>query len=311
MVREFLLGFLGSVVLTALGRYIAPRLGLLDSPDDTHKAHGRTVALGGWALAAAALPILAGLSAIEIWKLALGSFVALGVGLLDDRFGLSPKAKLLGQVLSAAVAVLIAGWTVQSVSLFGVEMALGWLAIPFTLFWIVGAINAFNLLDGLDGLATGAAAIIFGAAALLAHQAGNSAVLALLGGFVGILLGFLSFNWAPARVFLGDGGTHFVGYWLALLSIQATQAGLSAPREVPLLSPIFLLGVPIADTVWAIVRRLRERKSILQADRGHVHHKLVAMGLSDQAAVLILYGAVAITCAVAVAARLLAPPAAR
>jgi UDP-GlcNAc:undecaprenyl-phosphate/decaprenyl-phosphate GlcNAc-1-phosphate transferase len=136
-------------------------------------------------------------------------------------------------------------------------------------------------------------------------------VLALLGGFVGISLGFLSFNWAPARVFLGDGGTHFVGYWLALLSIQATQAGLSAPREVPLLSPIFLLGVPIADTVWAIVRRLRERKSILQADRGHVHHKLVAMGLSDQAAVLILYGAVAITCAVAVAARLLAPPAAR
>jgi UDP-GlcNAc:undecaprenyl-phosphate GlcNAc-1-phosphate transferase len=165
------------------------------------------------------------------------------VGLLDDRFGLSPKAKLLGQVLSAAVAVLIAGWdgAVPSVSL-GLRWLLGGWRSRLRSFGSSGAINAFNLLDGLDGLATGAAAIIFGAAALLAHQAGNSAVLALLGGFVGILLGFLSFNWAPARVFLGDGGTHFVGYWLALLSIQATQAGLGAPREVPLLSPDLLAG---------------------------------------------------------------------
>jgi UDP-GlcNAc:undecaprenyl-phosphate GlcNAc-1-phosphate transferase len=273
---------------------------LLDSPDDTHKAHGRTVAIGGWALAAAALPILALLSAIEIWELTAGSFVALGVGLLDDRFGLSPKAKLLGQVLCAAVAVLVAGWTVQSVTLFGVEIALGWLAIPFTLFWIIGAINAFNLIDGLDGLAAGSAAIIFGATALLAHQSGNSAVLALSVWFVGVLLGFLFFNWAPAKVFLGDGGTHFVGYWLAILSIQATQTDLSAPHDASILVSIVLLSVPIADTAWAIVRRLRERKSILQADRGHLHHRLLAFGLSERAAVLILYGAVAITCAVAV-----------
>jgi UDP-GlcNAc:undecaprenyl-phosphate GlcNAc-1-phosphate transferase len=293
-------GLISSLICTALSRYVAPRWGLLDSPDDTHKAHGRTVAIGGWALAAAALPILALLSAIEIWELTAGSFVALGVGLLDDRFGLSPKAKLLGQVLCAAVAVLVAGWTVQSVTLFGVEIALGWLAIPFTLFWIIGAINAFNLIDGLDGLAAGSAAIIFGATALLAHQSGNSAVLALSVWFVGVLLGFLFFNWAPAKVFLGDGGTHFVGYWLAILSIQATQTDLSAPHDASILVSIVLLSVPIADTAWAIVRRLRERKSILQADRGHLHHRLLAFGLSERAAVLILYGAVAITCAVAV-----------
>ena len=294
------MGLISSLICTALSRYVAPRWGLLDSPDDTHKAHGRTVAIGGWALAAAALPILALLSAIEIWELTAGSFVALGVGLLDDRFGLSPKAKLLGQVLCAAVAVLVAGWTVQSVTLFGVEIALGWLAIPFTLFWIIGAINAFNLIDGLDGLAAGSAAIIFGATALLAHQSGNSAVLALSVWFVGVLLGFLFFNWAPAKVFLGDGGTHFVGYWLAILSIQATQTDLSAPHDASILVSIVLLSVPIADTAWAIVRRLRERKSILQADRGHLHHRLLAFGLSERAAVLILYGAVAITCAVAV-----------
>jgi len=300
VVRGFFVGLISSLICTALSRYVAPRWGLLDSPDDSHKAHGRTVAIGGWAIALAALIVFALLSAIEIWKLALGSFVALGVGLLDDRFGLSPKAKLLGQVLCAAIAAAVAGWTIQSVTLFGIEIALGWLAIPFTLFWIVGAINAFNLLDGLDGLATGAAAIIFGATALLAHQSGNSAVLALSVGFVGVLLGFLFFNWAPAKVFLGDGGTHFVGYWLAILSIQATQADLSAPHDASILVSIFLLGVPIADTAWAIARRLKQKRSILQADRGHLHHRLLAFGLSEQAAVLILYGAVAITCALAV-----------
>jgi len=206
----------------------------------------------------------------------------------------------LGQVLCAAIAALIAGWTVQSVTLFGIEIALSWLAIPFTLFWIVGAINAFNLLDGLDGLATGAAAIILGATAFIAHQSGNGAALALSAGFVGILLGFLLFNWAPAKVFLGDGGTHFVGYWLAILSIQATQAHLSAPRDVPILVSIVLLGVPIADTAWAIVRRVRQKRSIFQADLGHLHHRLLGLGLSERTTVLILYGAVAITCAVAV-----------
>lgn len=282
------------MVLTYLSQRLAPLLGLLDYPDDAHKQHGRTVAIGGWAIALAVLPIFALVNVAELWRLALGGFVALSVGLLDDRFGLSPKAKLFGQLLCA----LVAGWTVQSVNLLGIELTLGWLAIPFTLFWIVGAINAFNLIDGLDGLAAGGAAIIFGATVLLAHQSGNGTVFALSVGFVGVLVGFVPFNWAPAKVFLGDGGTHFVGYWLAILSIQATQTDLSAPA--PILVSIFLLGVSIADTAWAIVRRLRERKSILQADRGHLHHRLLALGLSERTVVLILYGAVAITCAVAV-----------
>jgi len=166
-------------VLTALSRYIAPRLGLLDSPDDAHKIHKRTVALGGWAIACAALPIFALVGTAEFWKLTLGSLLALLTGLLDDRFGLSPKAKLVGQLLCACVTVLVAGWGIQSVRIFGVELALGWLTIPFTLFWISGAINAFNLIDGLDGLATGSAAIIFGTTAFIAHQS----LSALLGSY--------------------------------------------------------------------------------------------------------------------------------
>ncbi len=276
-------------------------MGLLDSPDDAHKAHGRTVAIGGWAVALAALAVFVLLNVTEIWKLALGSFVALCVGLLDDRLGLSPKAKLLGQLLCALVTALVMGWTVQSVRFFGVELALSWLAIPFTLFWIIGAINAFNLMDGLDGLATGGAAIIFGATALIAHQLGNGIALALSAGFVGVLLGFLLFNWAPARVFLGDGGTHFVGYWLAILSVEATQADLSlGASRVPLLVSLLLLGVPIADTAWAILRRLSKRQSIFHADREHVHHRLVAMGMSERTAVLILYAIIAALCGLAI-----------
>lgn len=283
-------------MLTALSRYVAPRLGLLDFPDDAHKAHGRAVAIGGWAIALAALPIFALLSE-EIWKLILGGFVALVTGLLDDRFGLSPKAKLLGQLLCALVTVFVAGWTIQSVNLFGIELALGWLAVPFTLFWLVGAINAFNLMDGLDGLATGGAALIFSATAFIANQSGNNVVLALSVGFVGVLLGFLLFNWAPAKVFLGDGGTHFVGYWLAILSVHATQSSLNTmPSDVPILVSILLLGVPIFDTTWAIVRRLRQKRSILQADRGHLHHRILALGLSERVTVLILYGVVAALC---------------
>ncbi len=301
MVREFFVGLTSSLVLTALSRYIAPRLGLLDFPDDAHKTHGCTVAIGGWAIALAVLIIIALANVAELWKLAVGSCVALLTGLLDDRFGLSPKAKLFGQILCALVTVLVMKWTVQSVDLFGIELALGWLAVPFTLFWIVGAINAFNLIDGLDGLATGSAAIIFGATAFIANQSGNGVALALSMGFVGVLVGFLLFNWAPAKVFLGDGGTHFVGYWLAVLSLQATRSTLSTtPSDVPILVSILLLGVPIFDTTWAIVRRLRQKRSILQADRGHLHHRILALGLSERVTVLLLYGVVAALCAVAV-----------
>lgn len=300
MVREFFIGLIASVLFAALSQYLAPWLGLLDYPDDAHKQHGRTVAIGGWAIAAAALPILAFANA-QIWSLALGSFVALFIGLLDDRFSLSPQTKLLGQLLCAFLTVLGAGWVIQSVRIFEIGIALSWLAVPFTIFWIVGAINAFNLIDGLDGLATGSTAIIFGATALIASQSGNSIVFALSMGFVGVLLGFLLFNWAPAKVFLGDGGTHFVGYWLAVLCIQATQLTFStALSDVPILVSILLLGVPIFDTAWAILRRVRQKRSVFQADRGHLHHRILALGLSERVTVMLLYGIVAALCTVAI-----------
>lgn len=300
VVREFLLALALSLGLTYLSQRLTPLLGLVDRPDDVHKHHGRTVAIGGWAVAVTMVPVFFLVGTRELLGLVFfGSLIALGTGLIDDRFGLSPRAKLLGQLLAAIATV--AGWVIHSVNLFGFEISLGWLAIPLTLFWIVGAINAFNLIDGLDGLAAGGALIIFGATALLAWQGGNETVLGFSLGLVGALFGFLFFNWAPARVFLGDGGTHFLGYWLAILSIQATQTDLSAsPSNVPIVVSMLLLSVPIVDTAWAILRRLLQGRPIFQADRGHLHHRFLGLGWGERATVLILYAIFVLLCGVAV-----------
>ncbi|MCS7274314.1 MAG: undecaprenyl/decaprenyl-phosphate alpha-N-acetylglucosaminyl 1-phosphate transferase [Candidatus Bipolaricaulota bacterium] len=284
-----------SLLFTWLGQRLAPRLGLCDYPDDGHKQHGRVVALGGWTLALATLPVF--FTARELWGLWIAGLIALTTGLLDDRFGLSPRQKLLGQSLAALVALFVAHWEIRSLSVLGLEIALGWLSLPFTLFWIVGAINALNLIDGLDGLATGVALIVCLA---LAMATGQEHTQALLWGFAGALLGFLVFNFCPARVFLGDGGAHFLGYWLAILSVGATQPQLAAPPErLPLVVAVLMLGLPIADTAWAILRRLVARRPVFQADRGHMHHRLLARGWGERRTVIVLYLLTAGFCALA------------
>jgi UDP-GlcNAc:undecaprenyl-phosphate GlcNAc-1-phosphate transferase len=294
-------GFFGalglSLVFTWLSQHWAPRLGLRDYPDDAHKQHGRVVALGGWVLALATLPIF--FVSRELWGLWLAGLIALTTGLLDDRFGLSPRQKLLGQSAAALVALFVAHWEIRSLSFVGREIALGWLSLPFTFFWIVGAINALNLVDGLDGLATGVGLMICLALAM-ATGPENSQGLAVLWSFAGALLGFLVFNFWPARVFLGDSGAHFLGYWLAIFSAGVFQAQLAAPPErLPIVVSVLMLGLPILDTAWAILRRLAARKPVFQADRGHLHHRLLALGWGERATVIVLYAITAIFCALA------------
>lgn len=286
-----------SLLFTWLSQHLAPRWGLRDYPNNGHKQHGRVVAVGGWALALATLPSF--FIVPELWGLWLASAVALATGLLDDRFGLSPRQKLLGQLASALIALFVAQWEIRSLSLMGIEIALGWLSLPFTLFWIVGAINALNLIDGLDGLASGVALMICLA---LTMATGQENTQALLLSFAGALLGFLVFNFWPARVFLGDSGTHFLGYWLAIFSVGALQSQLAAPPErLPILVSVLMLGLPILDTAWAILRRLVARRPIFQADRGHLHHRLLALGWGERKTVIVLYAITAIFCALALA----------
>ncbi|MDW8140739.1 MAG: MraY family glycosyltransferase [Candidatus Bipolaricaulota bacterium] len=291
-------GFFGTLILsllfTWLSQRLASRLGLCDYPDDGHKQHGRVVALGGWTLALATLPLF--FLARELWGLWIAGLIALTTGLLDDRFGLSPRQKLLGQSLAALVALLVAHWEIRSLNFLGLEIALGWLSLPFTLFWIVGAINALNLIDGLDGLAAGVALIICLA---LAMATGPKNV-ELLWGFAGALLGFWVFNFYPARVFLGDSGAHFLGYWLAILSVGATQSSFTTPPErLPIVVAVLMLGLPIVDTAWAILRRLAAHQPVFQADRGHLHHRLLALGWGERKTVIVLYIITAIFCVMA------------
>jgi len=282
--------FLLTLLLTRLIERLAPHWHLVDIPDE-RKTHGEVRPIGGGAIflgtILSALPVLA--ISQETLSLLLGGFLALTVGLIDDLRGLSPKLKLIGQLASALVPVLLGGIVISSVNVGGLELVLGIGAVPFTLFWIVGAINALNLIDGLDGLATGGASIIALFVLLFAVQAGNTPVMLLASAILGGTLGFLRYNFHPARVFLGDGGSHFLGYMLSILTLGALQSDLGRLENVPILVPLLLLGLPIADTAWAILRRLKARRSIFQADLAHIHHRLLKCGLGYRRTVLILY----------------------
>jgi UDP-GlcNAc:undecaprenyl-phosphate GlcNAc-1-phosphate transferase len=167
-------------------------------------------------------------------------------------------------------------------------MSMGIFALPVTIFWIVGIINAVNLIDGLDGLAGG---IVFFAGItnfVVAYVTGSTFVASIMAAMLGSVLGFLFFNFNPARIFMGDSGSYFLGFLLGAMSLAGSSQ--KASTAVSILVPIVALGVPIFDTLFTMVRRFVERRPLFSADRGHVHHRLLDMGITHRRAVLILYG---------------------
>lgn len=216
----------------------------------------------------------------------LGGSIVLVVGLLDDMRPLKPLTKLLWQLAAASVTIY-----------FGVEISfitnpingvlpLGFIAIPLTLIWLVGMTNAVNLIDGLDGLASGVTFIAAGTLFLVAlrtHETG-SAVLMLA--VAGTALGFLRYNFFPASIFLGDSGSYFLGFVLAAAAIIGV---FKTTLVVALFLPLVILAVPIFDTTMAIFRRLKDHRSLFSADNKHIHHLLLRAGLSQREAVLSIY----------------------
>jgi UDP-GlcNAc:undecaprenyl-phosphate GlcNAc-1-phosphate transferase len=285
-----------SAGLTPLVGSGARRLGIVDRPNERSVNQRLNIPLlGGLAVAAGcavsvalALAILdVHVAPLHLLGLLAGAAIVLGVGIWDDRYGLGAGAKFSGQVLAALVAIA-AGFQLGHITepitqtTYFLPRPVVWIA---TLLWIVGVTNALNLIDGLDGLATGVGAIICATLTVILWQAhqpfGVLLGVALLGG----LLGFLPFNFPPARIFLGDTGSLFIGYTLALIALEGYRQVTVLTFVVPLLA----LAVPILDTGLSIVRRARTGRSPFRPDRLHIHHRLLARRGTPRAAVLQFY----------------------
>ena len=297
------LTFLTTLTLTPLVRFCAIRLGVVDRPDGRRKLHSRAIPLGGGVAIFCGLAIAAGVLLLGpasgrqildqhhhfLIGLALSSFVICTVGIVDDRIGLRGRHKLAGQIAAAGILIFF-GFHVQTIQFFGWEVSLGLLAIPFTLMWLLGTVNALNLIDGMDGLATSVGIImslaIAGASTLQGNAFDASLALMMCGG----LLAFLYFNFSPARMFLGDAGSMLIGLTLGVLAIRCS-AGTSG--SVALFIPVALWAIPFFDVGIAILRRKLTGRSIFSTDRGHLHHVLLQRGYSCRAALL----AISLRCA--------------
>lgn len=267
---------------------LAVRTGEMDMPDE-RKVHTAPIPrLGGIAIYVAfmAAVLLTVDMTREIAGLLLGGTVIAAVGVIDDLKNLPAKIKLLGQIIAAAVLVLFDVRIDFISDPFGDLIYLEYLAVPATLFWIVGITNTVNLIDGLDGLAGGVSTIASITILLVALQQDYLLVVVLTAALSGSVLGFLRYNFNPAKIFMGDTGSMFLGYMLAGISVIGA---VKSAATVALIVPIFALGLPILDTAFAIIRRYLGGKPIFKPDRGHLHHRLLDLGFSQRQAVLLMY----------------------
>ena len=281
-----ILCFLLSLVITPLIKRLAIKIGAVDQPNH-RKVHQKVMPrLGGLAIF---ISMLVGVLILQpdsqyFWPIILGSTIIIITGFLDDLYEISPKVKLLGQVIATTI-VIIGGVQVEFINLpFGLTLDFGIMSIPLTFLWIIGITNAINLIDGLDGLAAGVSSIVLitiSTMAIVIHPF----VMAI--GFIllGSTLGFLVYNFHPAKIFMGDTGALFLGFMIAVISIL----GFKNITVFSLLLPVIILGVPISDTLFAIIRRIVNKKPLSSPDKSHLHHCLLRLGYSHRQTVLIIY----------------------
>lgn len=291
-----LVSFAVAVIATPLVARTALSLGIVDRPSDRSVSRRLNMPLLGGIAVAAGLFAGVGVGVFLVDEVAyrqrlgglvLGGILVIALGVLDDRRGLGAVPKLLVQVAAASIAIA-SGYRVDHlvdpITSASLTFPL-WIAWLGTTLWIVGITNAVNLIDGLDGLAAGVGAIIGGTLTVIAWQAGSPLGVCVGLALFGALVGFLPFNFAPARIFLGDTGALFIGFVLALLALEGTRRLALLTFVVPLLA----LAVPILDTALSIVRRIRLRTPVFRADRLHIHHRLLAARGSARSAVLQFY----------------------
>lgn len=310
----FLSAGLGSALITPAVRQLAWKLGVVDKPSARRVNKKPIPRMGGVAIffgLAVAMLVRYGVEAIlghaeinlstryylnvNFWIVCAAFVVIFLTGLLDDIFSLKPIQKLAGQVIAASIAAaggLIIGNVVDPFSAYGF-VDLGWLAYPATVIYLVAYANIINLIDGLDGLSSGITCIASTTMFVLSIWAGRIDAALLSAAIAGTTLGFLVHNSYPATIFMGDSGSLTLGFALGTISLLSVTrwAGLTT-----IIVPLVVAGIPIIDTFSAIVRRTRAHVSFATADRGHIHHRLMAHGYNQRQAVLLMYGWTALLC---------------
>ncbi len=285
----FVIGLFACYILTPYVKDLATKMGAIDAPDARKVHTAPTPRMGGLAIYAAfMIAVICSMHIThEIAGLLIGGTVIVLLGVFDDKYQLSAKKKLIGQILAAGVLILFdirIEWLTYPGS--GGYFYMDHLSIPFTILWIVGMTNALNLIDGLDGLAAGVALIASLTVCTVAVQSEIYAVAILTAALSGSILAFMKYNFNPASVFMGDTGSMFLGYMLAAISVLGVVKSAAA---IALVIPTIALGLPIIDTFLAILRRYSNGKPIFKPDKGHLHHRLLALGLTQKQAVLIMY----------------------
>ena len=299
LILAFLLAALATAVLTPLAGKLATMLNVIDRPSERKVSDRQGIPLlGGLAVVAGcaaglfAFVLTADQSEVARVREHLAAFMAGGmllvmVGAWDDRFYLGAWQKIPFQILAAMIAIN-AGFVIDYFTnpfTLVTHMLPEWLSWLFTLGWMMVVTNAMNLIDGLDGLTTGIGAIIAGTLAIICFQGDQLTGLLIAMALLGALLGFLPFNFPPARIFLGDAGALFIGFALALVSLEGYKKATLLTFIVPLLA----LAIPLLDTALSVIRRIRAGKGIFSADKQHMHHLLLAREGSERKAVLWLY----------------------
>ncbi|MFI3685968.1 MraY family glycosyltransferase [Vagococcus fluvialis] len=283
-------------LLTPLIKKLAFKIGAVDKPNSRRVNKVAMPTAGGLAIYIAfSISVLFFFPDLIPMKYAIHLVVSSGIvvvtGLIDDIFELKPRQKLLGVTLAALYVCFVFDVTVSTISLPHIgAIPLQWLSYPFTILWIAGLTNAINLVDGLDGLASGISIIALTTIGIIGYVASATDAVKLqvpLTIFILLMsvLGFFPFNFYPAKIFLGDTGALLLGFLISVLSIQ----GLKNATLITLITPLVILGVPITDTLFAMIRRKLNNRPISSADNMHLHHRLISLGFTHRGAVLTIY----------------------
>ena len=294
MLLAFAVSLLVAYVMTPPVKRFAEKVGAIDVPRDNRRVHDHPIPrMGGLAIFIGfvlSLIFFVPMST-KVLGLLVGSVIIAVMGGVDDIVSLNPWVKLAGQIVAALVAIRC-GLVFDVISIpniFAEEtyIEIGWLSIPLTMLWIVGCTNAVNLIDGLDGLAVGVSAISSMTMLIVSLFVSEPVVSIILAALTGACLGFMPYNLNPAKIFMGDVGSQLLGFVLSTASIMGL---FKLHAIITFFVPLLALALPLADTIFAFFRRILHGQSPFKADKGHFHHRLLAMGLNQKQVVAVLYG---------------------